>query len=118
MFSNGKYRGLPVGPPVMHPRVLRGGSWNNNRDNCRCAYRNRNDPGNRNNDIGFRVCVGPHIEHAPRVPCCHAGPGAKVMFAKVPTAARRPRLAGRDAELIDGAGGSRPRGEILPPGAY
>ena len=38
-------------------RVLRGGSWNNNNDNARCAYRNRNNPNNRDNNIGFRVVV-------------------------------------------------------------
>jgi formylglycine-generating enzyme required for sulfatase activity len=38
-----------------HSRVLRGGSWNNNPQNCRAAYRNRNAPANRNNNIGFRV---------------------------------------------------------------
>ncbi|MFN0107751.1 MAG: formylglycine-generating enzyme family protein [Blastocatellia bacterium] len=38
-------------------RVVRGGSWNNNQDNCRSANRNRNEPGNRNNNIGFRVVV-------------------------------------------------------------
>ena len=37
------------------PRVLRGGSWNNNATNLRAAYRNRNEPDNRNNNIGFRV---------------------------------------------------------------
>jgi formylglycine-generating enzyme required for sulfatase activity len=41
-------------------RVLRGGSWNNNARNCHTAYRNRNEPGNRNNNIGFRVvCLLP-----------------------------------------------------------
>lgn len=33
---------------------LRGGSFNNNRDNARGAYRNNNEPGERNNNIGFR----------------------------------------------------------------
>ncbi|MEO2036615.1 MAG: SUMF1/EgtB/PvdO family nonheme iron enzyme [Planctomycetaceae bacterium] len=33
----------------------RGGSWNNNSDNCRSANRNRNTPDNRNNNLGFRV---------------------------------------------------------------
>ncbi|MBK8783146.1 MAG: SUMF1/EgtB/PvdO family nonheme iron enzyme [Anaerolineales bacterium] len=41
---------VPVGR-----RVLRGGSFNNNDRNVRCAYRNRNNPNNRNNNIGFRV---------------------------------------------------------------
>jgi hypothetical protein len=36
-------------------QVMRGGSWNNNQDNARCANRNRNHPHNRNNNIGFRV---------------------------------------------------------------
>ncbi|MFC1572680.1 hypothetical protein ACFL6M_03675 [Candidatus Eisenbacteria bacterium] len=33
----------------------RGGSWNNQAENCRSAYRNRNTPENRNNNLGFRV---------------------------------------------------------------
>jgi formylglycine-generating enzyme required for sulfatase activity len=57
------------------PRVLRGGSWGYNRDDCRCAYRRYDDPGDRLNNIGFRVCVGPHIDLAPRALCCHAEPG-------------------------------------------
>lgn len=36
-------------------RVVRGGSFINNDDNVRCAYRNRNPPGARNNNVGFRV---------------------------------------------------------------
>jgi formylglycine-generating enzyme required for sulfatase activity len=36
-------------------RVMRGGSWNNNGRNVRSANRNRNEPGNRNNNIGFRL---------------------------------------------------------------
>ena len=37
-----------------------GGSWNNNPNNCRSAYRNNNSRENRNNNIGFRVvCVAP-----------------------------------------------------------
>lgn len=36
-------------------RVLRGGSWNNNQDNARAAYRDNNHPTNRNNNIGFRL---------------------------------------------------------------
>ncbi len=37
-------------------RVLRGGSWNNNRENARCTNRNRNNTDNSNDNIGFR-CV-------------------------------------------------------------
>jgi formylglycine-generating enzyme required for sulfatase activity len=35
--------------------VLRGGSWNNNPQNLRSANRNHNPPGNRNNNVGFRL---------------------------------------------------------------
>ncbi len=38
-------------------RVMRGSSWNNNARNCRAANRNRNEPGNRNNNVGFRVAL-------------------------------------------------------------
>ncbi|MBC8450058.1 MAG: SUMF1/EgtB/PvdO family nonheme iron enzyme [Chloroflexi bacterium] len=37
--------------------VVRGGSWNNNQRNARCAYRNRNIPDNFNNNLGFRLVV-------------------------------------------------------------
>lgn len=37
--------------------VMRGGSWNNNPENVRVSNRNRNEPENRNNNIGFR-CAG------------------------------------------------------------
>ncbi|MBN1423935.1 hypothetical protein JXA88_05195 [Candidatus Fermentibacteria bacterium] len=35
--------------------MKRGGSWNNNAQNCRSANRNNNSPGNSNNNIGFRL---------------------------------------------------------------
>ncbi|MBT3193721.1 MAG: hypothetical protein HN341_14330 [Verrucomicrobia bacterium] len=37
----------------------RGGSWNNNANNCRVGNRNNNNPNNANNNIGFRACVPP-----------------------------------------------------------
>ena len=43
------------------PRVLRGGSWDNNRGGCRCACRGGYDPGDRYDNIGFRVCCAPPI---------------------------------------------------------
>ncbi len=45
----------------MRARVVRGGSWNNNRNNARCAIRNRNNPDNYNNNIGFRVVLSHNI---------------------------------------------------------
>ncbi|MBT3380833.1 MAG: SUMF1/EgtB/PvdO family nonheme iron enzyme [Lentisphaerae bacterium] len=38
-------------------RVKRGGSWNNQPENCRVANRNRNRPENTNSNLGFRVCL-------------------------------------------------------------
>lgn len=36
-------------------RVIRGGSWNNNASNLRSANRNNDRPGNRNDNVGFRL---------------------------------------------------------------
>ncbi|MGF1488268.1 MAG: SUMF1/EgtB/PvdO family nonheme iron enzyme, partial [Prochloraceae cyanobacterium] len=36
-------------------KVIRGGSWLGSPTNCRSAYRNYYDPGNRDSNIGFRV---------------------------------------------------------------
>ncbi|MEI7934705.1 MAG: SUMF1/EgtB/PvdO family nonheme iron enzyme [Chlorobiaceae bacterium] len=40
-------------------RVIRGGSWNNNAENCRSASRNNDTPDNRNNNVGFRLVFVP-----------------------------------------------------------
>jgi hypothetical protein len=40
--------------------VVRGGSFNNQANNARCAYRNRNNPNHHNHNFGFRV-VAAHI---------------------------------------------------------
>jgi formylglycine-generating enzyme required for sulfatase activity len=37
--------------------VNRGGSWNNNAENCRSGNRNNNQPDNRNVSIGFRLAL-------------------------------------------------------------
>jgi|GEM_PF-2644511 len=38
-------------------RVVRGGSYRNNARRCRSAYRNANEPENRNRNIGFRLAA-------------------------------------------------------------
>ncbi len=40
-------------------RVLRGGSWNNNAEYCRSAYRCNDTPGYRNSYVGFRLVFVP-----------------------------------------------------------
>ena len=35
----------------------RGGSWNNDARNCRVSNRNRNNPDNRNNNLGLRLAL-------------------------------------------------------------
>jgi formylglycine-generating enzyme required for sulfatase activity len=49
----------PGGPPTGSNRVLRGGSWNNNAQNCRSAYRISVIPGDRGDDFGFRLVFVP-----------------------------------------------------------
>ena len=41
--------------PSATNRVNRGGSWNNDADNARVAYRNYNDPTNANDNLGVRL---------------------------------------------------------------
>jgi hypothetical protein len=51
--------------------VNRGGSWNNNANNCRVANRNNNGPDNDNNNLGFRLVSTTHRKDAlshPRPP--------------------------------------------------
>ena len=40
-------------------RLLRGGSWGHDPEDCRSAIRNRFSPDNDDNYVGFRVVCGP-----------------------------------------------------------
>ncbi len=54
----------PVTDPVNKEglaRVFRGGSWGSGAQYCRSAYRNYNAPGNRNDNVGFRLSVNEHL---------------------------------------------------------
>ena len=56
----------PEGPSGGSNRVIRGGSWNNKPRNVRSANRNRNNPDNRNNNLGFRLLsTGGRLNPAP-----------------------------------------------------
>jgi formylglycine-generating enzyme required for sulfatase activity len=47
----------PPGPGAAPARVLRGGGWIDVPRHARSAYRFRNVPGNRNDDLGFRLAL-------------------------------------------------------------
>ena len=49
--------GAKTGAASGKNRVKRGGSWNNNADNAARAYRDNNNPDNRNNNLGLRLAI-------------------------------------------------------------
>jgi len=49
----------PLGSGESTYRVLRGGGWCDNAEDCRSAYRNSSNPDDRGNDIGFRLVFVP-----------------------------------------------------------
>jgi formylglycine-generating enzyme required for sulfatase activity len=49
----------PGGPKTGSNRVLRGGSWYGNAQDCRCAFRHYDSPAARGNSIGFRLVFVP-----------------------------------------------------------
>jgi formylglycine-generating enzyme required for sulfatase activity len=60
MLGNPRFYGTVVAGAGRRDRVLRGGAFNNNQNNVRCAYRRNNNPNNRNTNNGFRIIVS-HI---------------------------------------------------------
>ncbi|MBV8780210.1 MAG: SUMF1/EgtB/PvdO family nonheme iron enzyme [Phycisphaerae bacterium] len=97
-------------------RVLRGGSWNNNPRNCRCANRNNNAPDNRNNSVGFRVVL--HFVHrCPESPRLKDSASADRQSPD-PVPARPCESAGEFSPYsragLVGMGPNAPRGIVLP----
>jgi hypothetical protein len=76
-------------------RVIRGGSWYGLARLCRSANRNNNDPGNRNNNLGFRLANTQT-----------AGAGSFKDDPGAPFVSRRPSRSG----LFDGQTGEGRRG--------
>ena len=81
-------------------RVLRGGAFNNQPSNVRSAYRNNNEPDNRNNNNGFRPSST--LRQASCLPSQNpqaaAGHPAERESAKFRPLSRVGRLANRPAE--------------------
>ena len=63
--------------------MIRGGSWNNNANNCRTAKRNNNNPDNNNNNGGVRSVLPPaqparrKARRLTRLPSCPVGRKAR-----------------------------------------
>jgi sulfatase modifying factor 1 len=49
----------PAGPANGSRRVYRGGGWSSYARGCCSAFRLRCDPGSRNFNLGFRLCLSP-----------------------------------------------------------
>ena len=104
-----------MGCPVYESRVLRGGSWNNDQDNARAAYRNHNHPGNRNNNLGFRALCLAHIVsplHKARGSGKHPQAPLRALAGQLPSRAsgigRRPRFAARgEGQIMARSGPAR-----------
>ena len=92
---------------------MRGGSWNNTDDNARAAIRNRNNPNNRNDNSGFRVCLSTFFMRSPELCRVHGfdteaeewrGP-----FLAAPRASWRGRAnTNRPAPWVNGPWGGAP----------
>ena len=79
-------------------RVNRGGSWINNARNCRASNRNNNPPGNRNNNLGFRLLStrrrqGARFTDRARVP--GPSPGGSSCSGEQPDEQQQPAASGR-----------------------
>ena len=76
-------------PKMTLSRLLRGGNWNNNSNNCRGSQRNNNNPNNANNNIGFRAVSTPRLELRQEIAAGKAkSPGAKPGLPKSSCATR------------------------------
>ena len=83
-------------------RVIRGGSWNNNANNCRSAQRSNNQD-NRKNNIGFRLTSSPHRPTARVHGCAPSAP--VVTCAAIPRPATGTNSTASPAGQAAGRGG-------------
>jgi hypothetical protein len=84
--------------------VIRGGSWNNKPRNLRSANRNRNNPDNRNNNLGFRLAQSARValcQARSRPVHGQAGCGARVSMSPFPGLAG---MGKPNSTVMDGEG--------------
>lgn len=90
--------------------MIRGGSWNNDAQNCRSANRNNNSPGNRNNNLGFRLastqkCLYSYVYGFKKSAFCVQMPVLlRTLFGRI--TARSPRPVAR-MKRVEGGGDNR-----------
>ena len=107
----------PTGPESGSFRVVRGGSWDHDADNCRSAFRIRFDPGYRSLDLGFRLSrTGPWPFNALTLARRRAEERAEAGQAKPESKPRfEPYQGFRDALT---SGGEAPEMVYLPGGTF
>jgi formylglycine-generating enzyme required for sulfatase activity len=54
-YADDRQAADPTGPATGSERIIRGGSWSDDPQDCRCAVRECQPPGYTDDDIGFRV---------------------------------------------------------------
>lgn len=93
-------------------RVNRGGAWNSNARNLRAANRNANEPGNRNDNLGFRLAGAQTL---PRAACVRSAPD-QTAVATGGACRRRTQRGPRRASSGSGCAGERSPGLRLSGG--
>jgi Sulfatase-modifying factor enzyme 1 len=56
------YETIAIKSTKNRQKAVRGGSWINNAQNARSAYRNQNGRDNRNNNLGFRFALSSMVQ--------------------------------------------------------
>jgi len=93
---------------------VRGGSWNNNANNLRCANRNNGDPTNSNDNNGFRCASSyPICGRSPGVHGCPAVPRrGPDRFPVLPVPSRGPFAGGRTSKRCSWPRRASPSGPV------
>ena len=98
------------GEPAGSNRVYRGGGWINNARNSRASNRNNDEPGNRNDNLGFRLlstrrCQRARFKDRARAP--RPCPGGSSGSGEEPDEQQQPAASGRPEGATAAAGNTR-----------